>query len=251
MRCPLSMKAGRAGFGVSPPQIANDSPNPRLTGRGHIWLRSAEEQRQRLGVISWGWSPPRCCLDADRSPVDQHLPQACSPPHSTMFPRSVPGAPAATWRPPALLLLLTTPLHTPQSVLPRSVNLLSTTFQDASNSHPALPGHPLHCRQIPTPCVWSLATLQGTPFRPPGAQTPQQPALTLPLSPSCTYTHWEFPEHTWLLHLRAGAGPLPHVSWSAEPHFILQIPPWGDPRSVKLPGSSSLELSLPSPTLLH
>lgn len=183
MRCPLSMKAGRAGFGVSPPQIANYSPNPRLTGRGHIWLQPVEEQRQRLGVVSWGWSPPRCCLDADRSPVDQHLPQACSPSHSTTFPRSVPGAPAATWRPPARLLLLTTPLHTP--VCPPQVCKPSVNYIPGCQQLPSCPPRsPPALRASSYSMCLVTGNLAGNPLQGPWGPDPQQPALApLPCRP--------------------------------------------------------------------
>lgn len=96
---------------------------------------------------------------------------------------------------------------------------------------------------------------QRQPSDPLGPRPSSQLEHLSPLAAPCTHTHWEFPEHSWLSQLSvtpaAGAGPLPHASWSAEPRSSFRSLPGGDLRSVKLPGSSSLELAPPSPPLLH
>lgn len=155
---PPSMKAGRGGFAVSPPQTASSSPNPRLTGRSHIWLQSVEEQRQRLGgVINWGMvSPPRCCPGTLAGPQWISLfPQSLL---STSLHR-VPQVSNRSRSPSCHLAGAPSPPSSPYHASPHTVpppqvckpSVNSIPGRQPLSSCP--PTYSPHCRQVPIPCV--------------------------------------------------------------------------------------------------
>lgn len=125
--------------------------------------KEAEVRGHKLGDGVSTQNLPRD-LTAVRSTMDEHLPQSLLSTSLHHVPQvSNRGSRCHLEAPNPLSSPCTTSPHTPYSLLPRSVNLLSSTVQDANKS-PALLSHSPHCRQVPTPIRMITSNLARSPL---------------------------------------------------------------------------------------
>ena len=253
MRCSLPGRQAGQVWGVTSP-VWKLQPNPRLTRRGHTWLQPVKEKRQRSRNIS---------SDAAQVPDRQQIPSGPASPrkpalHPTPLPRAVMGALAATWRPPALLLLPATPPR--HHICPSSPQVcklmpLTPTVQDASSSCCPLEPRPTQRTGL-YPQTSEYLHGAGIPSRGPLGPGPQGPASAV--APSLAHTPIGSFLHTPGCFTPAcrGRPPSPGLRGLLRP--VCSSAPCLGRRvggrrllCLRLPGPSSLESAPLSAPILH